>query len=66
MILTGAKDGWMRQPKKDVKAAMETPLFISTTAVTPLTYHAPRALSMTVRVDSMTIVLSMVADVCAL
>ncbi len=32
--------------------------FISTTALTFLVYHAPRALSMTVRADSMTIVLS--------
>ncbi len=37
---------------------METPQFISTTAVTFLAYHAPHALSMTVRADSMTIVLS--------
>ena len=37
---------------------METPQFISTTAITFLAYHAPRALSMTVRVDSMAIVLS--------
>ncbi len=57
-MLTGRKDRWKRQPKKDVTTALETPQFISTTAVTFLAYHAPRALSMTVRADSTTIVLS--------
>ncbi len=59
MFINASCGGWKRLVAyKDVTTALETPHFISTTAVTFLAYHAPRALSMTVRAHSMTIVLS--------
>jgi len=57
-MLTGAKDGWKRHPKKRRNDRAGDAPFISIAAVTFLAYHAPCALSMTVRIDSMTIVLS--------